>query len=149
MSKYASRQDMVVRFGEATIIQLERGLTKDETVDAAIEDASDLADGYIGKQYPIPLPSVPKNLKIHICDTARYLLYRLAAPDEVRKRYEDSIDFYKRVAKGEAILTIEVTKDDGEKETVEADTSPKTMPIGTTYKGGVFADSVLDNMPSI
>ena len=36
-----------------------------------------------------------------------------------------------------------------QEEVVKADTSPQTMPIGTTYRGGVFGDDVLNNMPSI
>ena len=149
MSMYATREDMVVRFGEVSITQLERGLSKDESVDSAIKDASDIADGYIGKEYKIPLPSVPQNLKIIICDMARYFLYRNKAPDEVRTRYEDAIAFLKRISDGKAVLTIAKTNEEGEEETATVDTSPKTMPIGSTYRGGVFADSVLDNMPSI
>ncbi|MFW1735373.1 DUF1320 domain-containing protein [Acinetobacter sp. ULE_I001] len=149
MSKYASREDMVIRYSKITIEQLERGLTADLSVESFIEDASDIADGYIGKEYSIPLPEVPKNLKIMICEIARYLLHRNKAPDEVRDRYEDAISFLKRVSEGKAVLTIAKKNEDGSEDVVVADTSPKTLPIGTTYKGGVFADSVLDMMPSV
>ena len=149
MSEYASREDLVLRFGELEINRLEKALTTNESVKSAIQDASNIADGYIGLKYPIPLPEVPENLKIYICDIARYLLWKTKASEEVRQRYEDAISFLERVSVGRGILTIKIINESGEEETAIADTSPKTMPIGTTYKGGGFSDSILDNMPSI
>ena len=146
---YADRNDMVLRFSEFEISRLEKPLTAGESVESAIQDASDIADGYIGVKYPIPLPEVPKNLKIYICDIARYLLWKTKASDEVRQRYEDAISFLKRVSDGKAILTIKITDSAGVEEVIKVDTSPSTMPIGTTYRGGVFGDDVLNNMPSI
>lgn len=146
---YADRSDMVLRFSEYEIANLENTLNGVESIDSAIQDASDIADGYVGVKYPIPLPEVPKNLKIIICDIARYFLWKNEASEEIRKRYEDAIAFLKRVADGKAILTIKITDASGQDEVVKADTSPQTMPIGTTYRGGVFGDVVLDMMPSI
>jgi len=53
----------------------------------------------------------------------------------------------KRVADGKATLNIlnpqnEVTEEKPAR-------TPATMPIGTTYRGGVFGDAVLNMMPSI
>ncbi|MFW1859242.1 MULTISPECIES: gp436 family protein [Acinetobacter] len=146
---YADRNDMVLRFSEYEIANLESTLGGVESINSAIQDASDIADGYVGVKYPIPLPEVPKNLKIIICDIARYFLWKNEASEEARKRYEDAIAFLKRVADGKAILTIKITDSTGQEEVVKADTSPATMPIGTTYRGGVFADAVLDMMPNI
>ncbi len=146
---YADRSDMVLRFSEYEIANLENTLNGVESINSAIQDASDIADGYVGVKYSIPLPEVPKNLKIIICDIARYFLWKNEASEEVRKRYEDAIAFLKRVADGKAILTIKITDASGQDEVVKADTSPQTMPIGTTYRGGVFGDVVLDMMPSI
>lgn len=146
---YADRNDMVLRFSEREIVNLENTLGGVESINSAIQDASDIADGYVGVKYPIPLPEVPKNLKIIICDIARYFLWKTEASEEARRRYEDAIAFLKRVADGKAILTIKITDDAGQEEVVKADTSPQTMPIGTTYRGGVFGDDVLNNMPSI
>lgn len=146
---YADRSDMVLRFSEYEIVNLENTLNGVESINSAIRDASDIADGYVGVKYPIPLPEVPKNLKIIICDIARYFLWKNEASEEIRKRYEDAIAFLKRVADGKAILTIKITDASGQDEVVKADTSPQTMPIGTTYRGGVFGDVVLDMMPSI
>ena len=143
---YADRNDLVLRYGEIEISQLERALTANESVNSYIEDASDIADGYIGVIYDVPLTHPPKNLKIYICDIARFLLWRSKASDQVRQRYEDAIGFLKRVADGKATLLIQNT------ETQEV-TKPKKVrasaPLGTTYTGGVFGDSILNNMPSI
>lgn len=146
---YADRSDMVLRFSEREIVSLENTLGGIESINSAIQDASDIADGYIGVKYSIPLPEAPKNLKIIICDIARYFLWKTEASEEARRRYEDAIAFLKRVADGKAILTIKITDDTGQEEVVKADISPQTMPIGTTYRGGVFGDDVLNNMPSI
>ena len=146
---YADYNDMVLRFSEHEVKRLETTLTVNESVESAIQDASDIADGYIGIKYPIPLPEVPKNLKIYICDIARYLLWKTKASEQVCQRYEDAISFLKRVSDGKAILTIKITDSAGVEDVIKADTSPSTMPIGTTYRGGVFGDDVLNNMPSI
>ncbi len=143
---YANRDDLVLRYGELEVSQLERTLTASESVNSYIEDASDIADGYIGVIYDVPLIHPPKNLKIYICDIARFLLWRAKASDQVRQRYEDAISFLKRVADGKATLLIQNT------ETQEV-TKPKKVrasaPLGTTYAGGVFSNAKLDDMPSL
>lgn len=143
---YTTKSDLVLRYGEIEISQLERALTANESVNSYIEDASDIADGYIGVIYDVPLIHPPKNLKIYICDIARFLLWRSKASDQVRQRYEDAIGFLKRVADGKATLLIQ------DAETQEV-TKPKkvkaTAPLGTTYTGGVFSNAKLDDMPSL
>ena len=62
---YANRDDLVLRYGEIEVSQLERTLTASESVNSYIEDASDIADGYIGVIYDVPLIHPPKNLKIY------------------------------------------------------------------------------------
>ncbi|RYL25109.1 gp436 family protein [Acinetobacter piscicola] len=143
---YASRDDMVLRYGLTHITQLERNLTVNESVQSYIQDASDIADGFIGVVYTVPLEHPPKNLTIYICDIARYLLHRQQAPDEVRQRYEDAIAFLKRVADGKATLLI---KREDTQEVTQAKKVKAVAPLGTTYRGGVFGDDVLNNMPSV
>ncbi|WEE41001.1 DUF1320 domain-containing protein [Acinetobacter sp. TAC-1] len=143
---YASRDDMVLRYGLNHITQLERNLTENESVESYIQDATDIADGFIGVMYMVPLESPPKNITIYICDIARYLLHRQNPNEEIRKRYEDAISFLKRVSEGKATLLIksEVTQEVTRPKKIKA-----SAPIGTTYRGGVFGDDVLNNMPSI
>lgn len=143
---YANRDDMVLRYGSNEITLLEKGLTGVESVDSYIEDASDIADGYVGVLYNVPLSDPPKNLKIYICDIARFLLWRSKASEQVRQRYEDAIGFLKRVAEGKAILLI---KNIETQEVSKPKKAKASAPLGTTYKGGVFSNNELDKMPSI
>ncbi len=143
---YANRDDMVLRYGLGEMTQLEKGLTGAESVDSYIEDASDIADGYIGVVYDVPLASPPKNLKIYICDIARFLLWRSKASEQVRQRYEDAIGFLKRVADGKATLLI---KNIDTQEVTKPKKAKASAPLGTTYTGGVFSNAELDKMPSI
>lgn len=147
---YAERNDMVLRFGEREIKQLEASIQAENSmsVDATLQDASEEVDGYIAVRYSLPLTETPQNLKRLVCDIARYKLWKSRASDEVRQRYEDAIAFLKLIANNKASLLIKdaVTNEalpDPPKQ------QPSTVPIGTTYTGGVFGDSILNNMPSI
>ena len=147
---YADRNGMVLRFGEREIKQLEVNIQAEGSmsVDAALQDACEEVDGYIAVRYSLPIAETPQNLKRLVCDIARYKLWKSRASDEVRQRYEDAIAFLKRVADNKASLLI---KDAATNET-RADPpkqQPSTAPVGTSYTGGVFGDSILNNMPSI
>lgn len=147
---YADRNDMVLRFGEREIKQLEASIHADNSmsVDATLQDASEEIDGYIAVRYSLPLIETPQNLKRLACDIARYKLWKSRASDEVRQRYEDAIAFLKLIANNKASLLI---KDAATNETFPdpPKQQPSTVPIGTTYTGGVFGDLILNNMPSI
>lgn len=143
---YANREDMVLRYGLSHITQLERGLSENESVESYIRDATNIADGFIGVMYSVPLESPPQNLTIYICDIARYLLHRFKPPEEIRQRYEDALGFLKRVADGKATLLI---KNIETQEVSKPKKAKASAPLGTTYKGGVFSNNELDKMPSI
>ncbi|MCJ8161870.1 gp436 family protein [Acinetobacter zhairhuonensis] len=144
---YATREELTKRFGDE-IEQLESMHPSSGTaVQDAIQDASEEIDSYLAAKYTLPLPSTPNNLKRLACDIARYRLYFQQPTEEVRKRYEDAKEFLKGVRDGKNVLAIldnqnQVT----EEKPVNA---PATMPIGSTYRGGVFGDATLDMMPSI
>jgi phage gp36-like protein len=144
---YATREELTKRFG-SEIEQLESMHPSSNTaVQDAIQDASEEIDSYLAAKYTLPLPSTPNNLKRLACDIARYRLYFQQPTEEVRKRYEDAKEFLKGVRDGKNVLAIldnqnQVT----EEKPVNA---PATMPIGSTYRGGVFGDATLDMMPSI
>ncbi|WP_420315503.1 phage protein Gp36 family protein, partial [Acinetobacter bereziniae] len=94
-----------------------------------------------------PLPSIPSTLQRIACNIARYRLYFQQPTDEVENRYKAEIDFLKRIADGKAVLNI--LNQDNEVTEEKPKNSPATMPIGTTYRGGVFGDDILNRMPSI
>ncbi|WP_075175588.1 gp436 family protein [Acinetobacter indicus] len=145
---YATETDLVARFGqEVDQLKLMHASTS-TAVEDALQDATEEINGYIGGRYALPLPNVPSNLERMACDIARYRLYFQQPTEEVRKRYEDAISFLKLVATGKAHLQIQDTEtnqivDD------QPGKKPSTMPIGTSYTGGVFGDSILSKMPSI
>lgn len=143
---YATRDDMVKRYSLTEVSQLERYLTGGESVDAAIVDAGSIIDGWIGAKYAVPLEYPPDNIKIFVCDIARYLLWKSKASEEVRRRYDDAMSYLKGVSKGTNVLLV---KNPTTQEVKPAAKSPTAMPIGTTYRGGVFSDDVLNQMPSV
>ena len=144
---YATRNDLEARFGEGELQQLEIMQTVGNSIEEALQDASEEIDSYIAVKYVLPLPSTPSTLKRIACNIARYRLYFQQPTEEVENRYKAEIDFLKRVADGKATLNIlnpqnEVTEE-------QPKNKPSTMPIGTSYTGGVFGDDVLNMMPSI
>lgn len=145
---YATEENLVARFGqEVDQLKLMHASTS-TAVDDALQDATEEINGYIGGRYALPLPNVPSNLERMACDIARYRLYFQQPTEEVRKRYEDAISFLKLVTTGKAHLQIQ----DAETNQIVDDQpskKPSTMPIGTSYTGGVFGDSILSKMPSI
>ena len=144
---YASRADLEARFGEAEIANLEVMQSTPNAIDEALQDATEEIDSYVAVKYQLPLPSIPSTLKRVACNIARYRLYFQQPTEEIENRYKAEIDYLKRVADGKAILNIlDPQNQVSEEKPVQ---SPATMPIGTTYKGGVFGDAVLDMMPSI
>ncbi|MPW43369.1 gp436 family protein [Acinetobacter guerrae] len=144
---YANRQDLEARFGSDEVANLEAMQTSVSAIADALQDADEEIDSYIAVKYQLPLPSVPSTLKRVACNIARYRLYFQQPTEEVENRYRAEIDFLKRVADGKAVLNI---LDQGNQVTEEKPVNaPATMPIGTTYKGGVFGDATLDMMPSI
>ncbi|MGC3818642.1 gp436 family protein [Acinetobacter sp. G11] len=144
---YATRNDLEARFGEGELQQLEIMQTVGNSIEEALQDASEEIDSYIAVKYVLPLPSTPSTLKRIACNIARYRLYFQQPTEEVENRYKAEIDFLKRIADGKATLNIlnpqnEVTEE-------QPKNKPSTMPIGTTYTGGVFGDDVLNMMPGI
>lgn len=144
---YATRNDLEARFGEGELQQLEIMQTVGNSIEEALQDASEEIDSYIAVKYVLPLPSTPSTLKRIACNIARYRLYFQQPTEEIENRYKAEIDFLKRIADGKATLNIlnpqnEVTEE-------QPKNKPSTMPIGTTYTGGVFGDDVLNMMPSI
>ena len=144
---YASREDLVARFGVHEIENLEAMQTMSNAIENALQDAAEEIDSYVAVKYELPLPSIPSTLKRVVCNIARYRLYFQQPTEEVDNRYKADIDFLKRVADGKAVLNILNAENQVTEE--KPVNKPSTMPIGTSYTGGVFGDSTLDMMPSI
>ena len=124
---YATRDDLIDRFGQREVAELESNLVHGvvantatrlqelaqmrlKMVNQSLIDASDLADGYIYARlnYPNPLPSVPESLKHHVCNIARYLLAKDKAKDEIKERYKEALSWLKDVDKGTFLLPFDI-----------------------------------------
>ena len=145
---YATKEDLVARFGE-NVLSLALMFPADvpDPLETALQDACEEVDGYLAVRYPLPLPNVPNNLKRLVCEIARYKLYFEEAPEATEVRYRMAIDFLKGVRDGKNSLAILDSNDQISDDQPKG--KPSTMPIGTTYTGGVFGDDILGMMPSI
>ncbi|WP_323041574.1 DUF1320 domain-containing protein [Gemmobacter sp.] len=107
---YATLDDLVERAGIAEIRQIadrDRDGTPDpDVVAAALRDADDAIDGYLGARYDLPLPSVPPQLRPWAVSIARYVLHRNGGPEHVVRDYKDAIAALKDVARGLIALPV-------------------------------------------
>jgi len=143
---YATQADMEARFGVNEISNLKAMQTVENAIEQALQDAVEEIDSYVAVKYQLPLPEVPSTLKRIACNIARYRLYFQRPTEEVENRYKAEIDFLKRIADGRATLNILNTQNQVTNE--KPVQTPSTMPIGTSYVGGVFGDDTLNKMPS-
>ncbi|MEN8381611.1 gp436 family protein [Acinetobacter radioresistens] len=143
---YATQADMEARFGVNEISNLKAMQTVENAIEQALQDAVEEIDSYVAVKYQLPLPEVPSTLKRIACNIARYRLYFQRPTEEVENRYKAEIDFLKRIADGRATLNILNTQN--QVTTEKPLQTPSTMPIGTSYVGGVFGDDTLNKMPS-
>ncbi|WP_336933190.1 DUF1320 domain-containing protein [Acinetobacter bereziniae] len=142
---YATEEDLIKRFGNE--VETLKSMLPEGAIEEALQDATEEIDSYVAVKYSLPLPSIPSTLQRIACNIARYRLYFQQPTDEVENRYKAEIDFLKRIADGKAVLNI--LNQDNEVTEEKPKNSPATMPIGTTYRGGVFGDDILNRMPSI
>lgn len=113
-SLYCDKQDMIDRFGKPELVELtdrdgSAGDIVDEVLNQAIDDASSTIDGYLGGRYSLPLSTVPRILKRHACDLARYFLYDNVLDDssQASKRYNDTIKYLEQVGNGRVQLGLD------------------------------------------
>lgn len=102
---YATRQNMVDRYGEDELIQLtdrtRSGMIDDGVLDRALADADNEITPYLAGRYLLPFAQVPASLTKIACSIARYNLYDAAVTDRVTADYTAAIKFLSAVAKGE------------------------------------------------
>jgi len=114
---YASKQDLVDRYGATELIQLtdrnnRPASTIDDTVVArALADAGALIDGYLSKRYSLPIAVTPPILVRMCCDITRFYLHGKAAEKDgpVDRANTAAISWLRDVAKGVVELEIGAT----------------------------------------
>lgn len=107
---YATQTDLEDAYGADEMLQLadrdRDGVADAGFIDAALNRADSLIDGYLAGRYALPVAPVPPVLTATACDLARYWLYDDAAPDRVRQAFEDAIAWLKDVAAGKVLLQL-------------------------------------------
>ena len=82
------------------------GVVNTDVTDKAIAGADALIDSHIGSRYSVPVSPVLDIIVALACDIAIYKLYsrRSAAPEEIRKKYDDAIKYLEKAAAGKIII---------------------------------------------
>ncbi len=108
---YATQNDMVERFGNDEILQLtdknNSGVIDVTVLGLALADADATIDGYLAARYSLPLASIPAAIPMRAADLARYYLYGLQVPEQVKARHDDAILWLTQVSKGYIELGID------------------------------------------
>lgn len=146
---YAAREDLVQRYGESEIAMLEdpsgTGVPDSAVSEAAIKDAEDEVDSYVGMRYSLPLPSVPQPIIRCTCDIARFRLYKDRPTEEIKYRYERTIRWLEQLSLGKVALTFLPVLTPVQ---IEESFKPAT-PYAPTGGNQIFNDCLLDKIPRI
>lgn len=109
---YATLANLIARAGAVEIYQIadrDRDQIPDpDVVDAALQGADNLINGYVAVKYAVPLASVPELVNTWAISIARYILHRNGAPEHVAQDYKDAISALKDVAAGRIALPVAV-----------------------------------------
>ncbi len=112
---YCTTNDLLARFDTDELLRLtdraNSGSIDEQVVSAAIDDASNLIDGYLGGRYTLPLSVVPSVLTKICADIARFNMYDHSVPETVEKNNKAAMDFLKSVGKGEVRLGLSNTNE--------------------------------------
>ena len=101
---YATKADMVLRFGAQELIQItdrERiGDIDDSVLDRAIADAEAEINASLQDRYALPLTTVPPLVTRIACQLIRYFLYDNGAPENVSVSATEARAVLKGIAAG-------------------------------------------------
>lgn len=107
---YATLTDLIERAGEVEIRQIadrnRDGTADPDVIAAALSDADNVINGYVGAKYTLPLPSVPDIVRTWAVSIARYILHRNGAPEHISNDYKDAIAALKDVSRGLIALPV-------------------------------------------
>ncbi len=128
---YATRQDLIDRFGEEELAYQTdadgSGSLDAAAIDRALADADTLINGYLARLYALPLASTPDLIKSIACDIARYRLYKKEAPQLVRDNYQDALKRLEAIQRGAVALDLAGTVAPTRGDTVQLDGSDRVL----------------------
>ena len=107
---YAVLADLVERAGQDEIVQVadrDGDLIPDPAiVEAALQHADNLVNGYLAGRYPLPFPTVPDLVRTWAVSIARYYLHRDGPPDYVAADYKDAMAGLRDAQRGAIALPL-------------------------------------------
>ncbi len=115
---YCTLDDIRGHVPDARLVEVTDDLTpnadgeiKENIVVKAIEESSTLIDAYIGKRFRLPLPRIPRVLRMICVDLTIYNLYErlteMSITEGMKLRYNNAIALLKRIADGEVSIGID------------------------------------------
>lgn len=110
---YATQQDMIDRFSTEELVAVtdrdtpQTGAIVSVVLNKALGDADAMINGYVSKQYDLPLVPIPEILTRIACDVARFFLHKDSPPDYVTEAYKVARDQLKDISKGILVLTVD------------------------------------------
>lgn len=134
---YASKQDLIDRFGETEMVQITdrdgTGLFDDATFAKAQADGDAEIDAYLQGRYALPLAHVPTILCRLACDLYRYYLYFPRLIEDVEKRYERSVKLLEGIRDGRINLGLDAGQAP----------EPAASPVRVSSRPRIFGDDTL------
>ena len=118
---YCTQADIQKRIGEEDLVALTDydgdGIPDSEVVARAIEDADAVIDSYLSVRLTVPVSPVPEVLRTRAVNLAVYFLRlgRDSATEDVRRQYEDDVEWLKEVVSGNVSLGIEPSAAEGDR----------------------------------
>lgn len=132
---YATRQNLIDRFGEDELIQLTDragdGVIDDTVLNMALADADATIDSYLAKRYDLPLSLVPPALVPKAAAIARYLLHDESPTEAAKENHKEAIAWLRDVSAGRVELD------------VGGDTPAEADVVLQDGAGPVFTDSTM------
>lgn len=129
MTIYATKQDIIDRYGEDLLLRI-ADRDNDDTIDdtavtKALADQADEIDVYLSARCDLPLTTVPGVLKRLNVDMAVYQLAGDEVQEHQQKRYENAVNLLIRISKGEVKLGLPEESQPEESETMAVDAADK------------------------
>ena len=137
---YASKQNLIDRYGSDELLQLtdraNTGSIDDTVITRALADADAEINGYLATRFALPLSPVPTALEKLACDIARYRLYEDRVTELVKDRYKDAVRFLQDVSAGKVMLGVDTANQ--KPATNDAAQLSSTTPVFRRSESGGF-----------
>lgn len=99
--RYITEAQFERRFGITELADLQRD---GNSFGQAETEAASLIDGYLATRYTLPLVTVPQIVTGWAADITRFKLWDERAPEEIRNRYDDTLEQLTQLSRGQIAL---------------------------------------------